>query len=241
MTKEPDIICDKLVVEFPLFDSVSRSVKARMSGNKGRSKSFRGLDEVSVTINMGERVGLLGRNGAGKSTFLRTLAGVYVPRSGSLELKSPMTSIFEVAVGTDNDASGYENIPLLMATRGIPFSRYDEVVADVEEFTELGEALLRPLRTYSSGMRLRIAFAVATFQAEGILLMDEVVGVGDSEFAKKSKARIQKLMGEAGSLILASHSPSLLTTHCERGLVFEKGKIIFDGPIEDAIAMRKER
>ncbi len=92
-----------------------------------------------------------------------------------------------MAVGTDTNASGYENIPLLMASRGIPLSKLDEVIADVEEFTELGDALTRPLRTYSSGMRLRIAFAVATFHAEGILLMDEVIGVGDRHLLKSPR------------------------------------------------------
>ncbi len=234
MSTNPEIIAKDLVIEFPLFDSASRSMKARMTGERGKSRSFRGLDGLTVTINDGERVGLLGRNGAGKSTFLRTLAGVYPPTKGELTINSKTTSLFDVSVGTDADATGYENIPLLMASRGIARSRYDEVVADVESFTELGDALSRPLRTYSSGMRLRIAFAVATFHSEGILLMDEVVGVGDRDFAEKSKDRITKLMGSAGTLVLASHSNALLQTHCERGLIFEKGNVIFDGPIKEA-------
>lgn len=230
-----DIICDNLVIEFPLFDSNARSLKARMTGNTGESRSFRAIDNLSVTITKGERVGLLGKNGAGKSTFLRTLAGVYAPRSGKLLVNNPTTSLFEVGVGTDPDANGYENIPLLMASRGIPSTRLNEVIADVEEFTELKDALFRPLRTYSAGMRLRIAFAIATFHADGILLMDEIVGVGDKQFAQKSRDRIHSLMENATTLVLASHSIQLLKTHCQRGIVFEDGKILFDDKIEAAI------
>lgn len=237
MSENIDIICKNMIVEFLILDSVSRSVKARIAGNKIQLRnSFCALNNLNVTINRGERVGLLGNNGAGKSTFLRTIAGVYPPKSGEVQVNSPTTSLFEVAVGTDKDATGYENIPLLMASRGIESAKIDEVIADVEEFTELGDALGRPLRTYSAGMRLRIAFAVATFHAEGILLMDEVIGVGDRNFAKKSRDRITKLMKEAGTLVLASHSSALLETHCERGLIFESGRIIFDGSIAEAVS-----
>ncbi len=205
-----------------------------MGGNTGAIRTVKALDNVSVTINRGERVGILGNNGAGKSTFLRTLAGVYPPQFGSVKLNNKITSLFDIAVGTDPNASGYENIPLLMATRNISISKLDEVISDVQDFTELEEALARPLRTYSAGMRLRIAFTIATFQVNGILLMDEVIGVGDAQFAKKSKERIISLMGQAGTLILASHSSELLETHCRRGIVFNNGKIVFDGDITEA-------
>lgn len=230
-----DIECEDLVVEFPIFDKISRSVKAQITSAKKSKRSFRALDNLNVTIKAGETVGLLGRNGAGKTTFLHTLAGVYVPESGRLDVNDTTTSIFNIATGTDPDASGYDNIPLLMATRGIDWSERDLVIKDVEDFTELGDALARPMRTYSQGMKLRISFAVATYQIHGILLMDEIVGVGDRQFADKSKERIRKVIDQAGTLVLASHSPTLLKTHCERGLVFSEGKIIFDGEISEAI------
>lgn len=236
VSEESEIICEDVVVEFPLFDSVARSVKARMTGNTGLSKRFRALDHVNVTVKKGERIGLLGKNGAGKSTFLRTLAGVYQPQQGSVTVNSEkVTSFFELSVGTDNDASGYENIPLLMATRGIPLSRLEEVTADVEEFSELGEALFRPVRTYSAGMRLRIAFAVATFHSEGVILMDEVVGVGDAQFRKKSQERINNALKGDLTLVLATHAQTLLNEHCNRALIFQDGRIEFDGSVEDAV------
>ncbi len=227
-------------IVFPLFDSQAKSIRAKLA--KGRyvdgnhSRSFTALDDISLAIQSGENVGLLGRNGAGKSTFLRMLAGVYPPKSGEVIINGDVTSLFEVNVGVDADASGYENIPLLMAARGIPLSELSEITKDIEEFTELGEALNRPMRTYSAGMRLRIAFAIATVKSADVLLVDEVVGAGDRDFRVKSQDRIKRLMHGAGTLLLASHSASVLKTHCQRGLVFSKGKIVFDGGIDEAIA-----
>ncbi len=235
MTKKLDVDCDDIVVEFPLFDTVSRSVRAHMTGNAKPPRSFLALNGVSIRIESGERIGVLGRNGAGKSTFLRTLAGVYPPCSGTLKVNTRLTSLFDIAVGVDLDASGYENIPLLMASRGISKSELENVIADVEEFTELGDALLRPVRTYSQGMRLRIAFAIATYHVEGLLLMDEIVGVGDKIFREKAQARLEKILGGEGSIVLATHSTELMKTHCERGIIFDKGKIVFDGELAEAV------
>ncbi|AVX06237.1 monosaccharide-transporting ATPase (plasmid) [Maritalea myrionectae] len=194
------------------------------------------LQHVSLDIHSGERVGLLGANGAGKSTFLGVLAGVYPVEKGSVKLTGESIAILNVRVGMDLDATGYDNITLLMAARSVPLSMLTEVRKFVEEFTELGEALDRPVRTYSAGMRLRLAFAVATFRSAQIVLLDEVVGVGDSSFRKKSKQQIDKLTSNAGILVVASHSNSYLRTYCNRGLVFKKGSIVFDGPIDEAIS-----
>jgi len=231
-----EILCKNLCVNFSIINKFFLSNKKKATKKKLSNFIVQALDRVNITINKGDRVGLLGRNGSGKSTFLRTLAGVYTPNSGDLIMNSPVTSLFELNVGTDEDATGYENIPLLMASRQIERSKYDEVVKDIEDFTELGDALNRPLRTYSQGMKLRIAFAIATFkQNNQILLMDEVINVGDKQFGKKSNNRIEKMMNNAGSLILASHSVAILKTHCSRGIIFEKGRIIFDGSINEAI------
>ena len=231
-----EIICKNLCVSFPIINKFFLLNKKKVTKKKLSNFTVKALDCVNITIKKGDRVGLLGRNGSGKSTFLRSLAGVYIPDSGILTINSPVESLFELNVGTDEDATGYENIPLLMASRQIKLSKYDEVVKDIEDFTELGDALNRPLRTYSQGMKLRIAFAIATFkQNNQILLMDEVINVGDKQFRKKSDNRIKKMMNKAGSLVLASHSAAILKTHCSRGIIFEEGKIIFDGSINEAI------
>ena len=231
-----EIICKNLCVSFPIINKFFLLNKKKVTKKKLSNFTVKALDCVNITIKKGDRVGLLGRNGSGKSTFLRSLAGVYIPDSGVLTINNPVESLFELNVGTDEDATGYENIPLLMASRQIKLSKYDEVVKDIEDFTELGDALNRPLRTYSQGMKLRIAFAIATFkQNNQILLMDEVINVGDKQFRKKSDNRIKKMMNKAGSLVLASHSAAILKTHCSRGIIFEEGKIIFDGSINEAI------
>ena len=231
-----EIICKNLCVSFPIINKFFLLNKKKVTKKKLSNFTVKALECVNITIKKGDRVGLLGRNGSGKSTFLRSLAGVYIPDSGLLTINSPVGSLFELNVGTDEDATGYENIPLLMASRQIKLSKYDEVVKDIEDFTELGDALNRPLRTYSQGMKLRIAFAIATFkQNNQILLMDEVINVGDKQFRKKSDNRIKKMMNKAGSLVLASHSAAILKTHCSRGIIFEEGKIIFDGSINEAI------
>ena len=231
-----EIECKNLCVSFPIINKFFLLFIKKVTKKKLSNFTVKALDCVNITIKKGDRVGLLGRNGSGKSTFLRSLAGVYIPDSGLLTINSPVGSLFELNVGTDEDATGYENIPLLMASRQIEMSKYDEVVKDIEDFTELGDALNRPLRTYSQGMKLRIAFAIATFkQNNQILLMDEVINVGDKQFRKKSDNRIKKMMNKAGSLVLASHSAAILKTHCSRGIIFEEGKIIFDGSINEAI------
>lgn len=231
-----EVRCENLEIEFPYFDHLTRSLRARLTGKYQIERSHKALNGITVEILQGERVGLLGQNGAGKSTFLRALAGVYAPTKGSVTTVSAISSMFEIAAGMDYDASGYDNIPLLMVTRGIPLSSLDAVTKDVEEFSELGDALVRPVRTYSAGMRLRIAFAVATFQTGGLLLLDEAIGVGDQSFRQKSNARILNSIENAGTLVLASHANPVLDQYCDRGLVFDQGKISFDGPIKDAIA-----
>lgn len=239
---EHQIELQDVTVSFPLFDKASRSLKSIVSfgENKAQPRRFVALDNISVNIAPGDRVGLLGNNGAGKSTFLQTVAGIFVPYSGHIKIHGDITSMFQVGTGSDLELSGRDNVPLLMAAQGIPLSMVDELTKDVEDFASLGAAFDRPMRTYSSGMRLRVAFAVATSIQSDILLMDEVVGVGDRWFRIRSKKRIEGMMQGAGTLVLASHSNAYLRAYCNRGLVFDNGTIVFDGDIEDAIRFHSE-
>ena len=232
------ISVERVSVVFPIFDRPSRTITGGLV--KGRDhvsvRKHAALKDISFSLAPGERVGLLGHNGAGKSTLLRVLGGIYPPTSGIIITRGNTRCLFEISAGVNGDATGYENVPLLAAANNIPLRMIPELVKDVEEFTELGEALNRPLRTYSSGMRLRIAFAVATSLHSDILLMDEVIGVGDRSFREKASRRIDAMMEKAGTLVLASHSEAYLRTYCHRGLVFDRGTIIFDGKIDEAIA-----
>ncbi|MCO5065310.1 MAG: ABC transporter ATP-binding protein [Rhizobiaceae bacterium] len=235
---EPLISVDHVSVTFPIFDRPSRTLTGRLArGNfHAPAKHFEALKDVTFSVPAGENVGLIGHNGAGKSTLLRTIGGIYVPSRGTITRRGKVRCLFEISAGVNGDATGYENIPLLAAANGIPLAKVPQLVTDVEEFTELGEALSRPVRTYSSGMRLRIAFAIATAVHSDILLMDEVIGVGDRNFRDKARIRIESMMERAGTLLLASHSEAYLKTYCQRGLVFEKGRILFDGKIGEAIS-----
>jgi lipopolysaccharide transport system ATP-binding protein len=232
----------KLDITFPIFEKSSRTLRSTLAAPKkeygeGRIRKFRALRGITLTIDEGDRVGLLGHNGAGKSTFLRTLAGIYEPTGGSLEIRGEIKTMFEIGTGLDLDATGYENIPLIAAANQIRVRDMPALIEDVEAFTELDEALDRPMRTYSTGMRMRLAFAVTTAFPSDILLMDEVIGVGDNAFREKSRQRVEQMIHEAGTLILASHSSAFLRTYCTRGLVFKAGEVAFDGPIEEAIAI----
>jgi ABC-2 type transport system ATP-binding protein/lipopolysaccharide transport system ATP-binding protein len=232
------ISLNQVSVIFPIFDRPSRTLTSRLArGNyRAAGSHFKALTDVSFDVSAGQNVGLLGHNGAGKSTLLRTIGGIYSPTRGTVETQGDVRCLFEISAGLNGDATGYENIPLLAAANGIPLANIADLVSDVEEFTELGEALSRPVRTYSSGMRLRIAFAVATAVHSDILLMDEVIGVGDRSFREKARSRIDSMMKKAGTLLLASHSEAYLRAYCNRGLVFEQGKVVFDGAIEESIA-----
>ena len=235
-----EIICKDVFVEFQSFSRKSKLSNLKKNNKIPIGKKIVALDCLNFSINKGDRLGIIGKNGAGKTTLLRMLAGVYFPTSGSLIINSPIEGLFGVGTGIDQDATGYENISLLMAFREIPFSHYDRVIADIEQFTELGDALYRPIRTYSEGMKLRIAFTIATYFLDNkILLMDEIMSFGDRKFKRKSKKRMLKLMSNTSTFVLASNSFELLKEYCSRGIVLEQGKIVFDGTINDAINFKK--
>lgn len=198
------------------------------------------LKNITLDIRAGERVGLLGHNGAGKSTFLKMVAGLYPISSGTRVVEGTVRSLFDLSLGFEPDATGRENIlyrGLLLGLsprfmRGIE----DEVVA----FAGLGEFIDYPIKTYSAGMQVRLAFAISTAVGGDVLLLDEVIGAGDANFMAKAKQRIQSLIEQSEILVLASHDFGALTTLCERGLVFHHGELIYDGLVADAIAAYRE-
>jgi lipopolysaccharide transport system ATP-binding protein len=224
-----------LVVEFPVFTNGHRSLKnavlnmstggklARSSGNK---VSVRAVDNLSFSIKKGERVGLIGHNGSGKTTLLRILAGAYEPVSGYLKVKGRIASLLDINLGMDVDASGYDNIFLRGIMMGLTPQEIRAKTDDIAEFTELGEYLDMPVRTYSSGMQLRLAFAVATSVDADIVVMDEWLSVGDAAFNEKAAQRLKGFVDNASILVIATHSPELLKNVCNRAFKMEHGRII---------------
>ena len=228
-------------VDIPIFNSNSRSLKNKIIqvasiGKLGKDNSghiiVKALQNINFEFKKGERVGLIGNNGAGKSTLLRTLSGVYVPTTGNVLSQGQIGSLIDISLGIDHEASGRENIMLRGALLGITTKKMKDKVDEIIEFSELEEFIDIPVRTYSSGMHLRLAFSVSTIIQPDILLMDEWLSVGDDEFKHKADARLAKLVDTTDILVIASHSRDLILNNCNRVLWLENGKIKMDGPPE---------
>lgn len=224
-----------LVVEFPVFNNTHRSLKnavlhattgGRLAQSAGKQLSVRALDQLNFNIHAGDRVGLVGHNGSGKTTLLRVLAGAYEPVLGSLQLKGRVASLLDISLGMDHDATGYENIFLRGIMLGLTPKEIRQRTDEIAEFTDLGEYLDMPVRTYSSGMQLRLAFAVSTSVEADILIMDEWLSVGDAAFNEKASQRLTKLVESAAILVIASHSPELIGKVCNRAFKLEHGKLV---------------
>ena len=229
-------------VDIPIFNSQGRSLKKRLlnvatGGMIGHSESgctfVKCLKDISLTINSKERVGLIGHNGAGKSTLLRVLSKVYEPTSVKAEINGSIGSLIDISLGIDGEATGLENIFLRAALLGIPKEKVAEELDNLIDFTELGNFIEMPVRTYSTGMHLRLAFAVSTMISPEILLMDEWLSVGDLSFQKKAESRLSNLIDRTNILVIASHSRSLIESTCTRALWLEHGEIKMDGPAKE--------
>lgn len=198
------------------------------------------LKHINLDILPGQRVGLLGHNGAGKSTFLKMLAGLYPISSGRREVLGTVRSLFDLSLGFEPDASGRENILYRGLLLGLTPQFMREIEDEVVAFADLGEFIDYPIKTYSAGMQVRLAFAISTAVGGDILLLDEVIGAGDANFMAKAKMRIMSLIEKSEILVLASHDFGALQSICERGLVFHHGEIVFDGDMSDSIAEYKK-
>ncbi len=223
-----------LVIDFPVFSSPSRSLKntvlnattgGRLASGALNRMSVRAIDDVTFRLDVGDRLGLVGHNGSGKTTLLRALAGAYEPSAGRLKTKGRVISLLDVSMGMEHEATGFENIFLRGVMMGLSTKEINERVAGIAEFSELGEYLSMPIRTYSSGMMLRLAFAVSTSVPADILLMDEWLSVGDAAFNEKAAERLKTLVDNASILIMATHSQTLLNDVCNKAFTLEKGRI----------------
>ncbi|WP_176055882.1 ABC transporter ATP-binding protein [Brucella intermedia] len=222
-----------------------RSIKTMLSsmltrGSGVKIADIHALRNVNLTIQPGERVGLLGHNGAGKSTFLKMLAGLYPISSGLRTVEGTVRSLFDISLGFEPDASGRENILYRGLLLGLTPKYMKSIQSEIIEFADIGEFIDYPIKTYSAGMQVRLAFAISTSVGGDILLLDEVIGAGDANFMGKARRRITDLIEKAEILVLASHDFSTLRSICTRGLVFHHGEVIFDGDMDIAIERYKE-
>lgn len=238
------IVFDNVTVDFPVYNYRHRSLKNALiqvatggklgSDTEGRTV-VRALENLSFALKAGDRVGIVGHNGAGKSTLLRLLCGVYEPTSGHVERNGDIGSLIDISLGIDPEATGRENIyvrgALLGLTRKKINSHFDEIV----DFSELGEFIDMPLRTYSTGMHLRLAFAVSTIVRPSILLMDEWLSVGDEGFKAKAEERLNALIRSTEILVIASHSKELVRNICNRCIWLEHGRIRIDAGATEVV------
>jgi ABC-type polysaccharide/polyol phosphate transport system ATPase subunit len=225
-------------VRFPVFDTSARSLKKRVIafstggriGHEGNDHVVvQALEGVDLSLRRGDRLALLGRNGAGKSTLLRVMAGIYEPTRGSITVHGRVAALLGGNPGMDPESTGRENIVLhglYLGSSKADIKRQAEAIID---FTELGSFIDLPLRTYSSGMRARLSFGIATAIIPEILLLDEGIGAGDASFMEKANRRLNEFVGSSGILVLASHSPSLVRQFCNKYVLLERGNVAASG------------
>ena len=222
-------------VDFPIYNTTGRSLKnqlmqaatgGRMGSNEQGRVVVRALQSISLEFKEGDRVGVVGHNGAGKSTLLRVVSGVYEPIEGFLDVQGKITSMIDLSLGMDGEATGIENIHLRGALLGYNRQWLSSKISDIVDFAGLGDFIRMPLRTYSTGMQMRLAFSIATLVQPEILLMDEWLTVGDADFKEKAQQRLHEIVQKSSILIIATHSPELVAQVCNRTIRLDRGAIV---------------
>jgi ABC-2 type transport system ATP-binding protein len=252
------IVGEDIHIEFPIYDLQMRSLKhtfglgqivrglnrvtagkLKVGGQIGTGQAGRvvikALDGVSFGFNEGDRVGLLGHNGSGKTTLLRAISGIYEPVRGRIQTSGRVVPLFDLQLGMDMDATGIENIWMRGKLLDLTTPQIKEALEDIADFTELGEYLYMPIRTYSMGMLLRLAFAISTAITPDILVLDEMIGAGDAAFIARADERLKSFLSRTGILVIASHSMPMLRQWCNKGMLLESGKVIAFGPLEEIV------
>lgn len=235
---------DSVSVDFVLYQGGARSLKKTLlrSSTSGVLKqdvhhrvTVKALDGLSLRLEHGDRVGLVGGNGAGKTTLLRVLAGVYEPTGGRVRVEGQVTPLFDLGLGLDMDASGYDNIRMRAAYFGVNPKAIESRIDDIADFTELGDYLSLPVRTYSAGMTLRLAFAAATAVDPEILLMDEWIAVSDAQFLEKAQQRAEGFVNRSSIMVVATHIESMLRRLCNKAVWLDHGTLMRFGPVDEVM------
>jgi ABC-type polysaccharide/polyol phosphate transport system ATPase subunit len=233
-------------VEFPIYSGGSRSLKKLLfnsttQGNLARDARDRitvhALSGITLDIEHGDRLAVIGANGAGKSTLLKVLAGIYAPTSGRMHASGRVSALLTASVGLNPDATGRENIIIRGMYMDVHPRDMRARVDEIAEFTELGSFIDMPVRTYSSGMMVRLCFAVATSLRPEILVMDEWLAAGDAAFLNKARQRMEDFLSSTSILVLASHSLSLVKEWCNRAILLDQGRIVAAGGVEEVSAV----
>ena len=243
MSKQPAIIVDNVSMKFNLSkekvdslkDYIIKSIKKEIKYNE-----FWALQNVSFTVEKGDRVGILGLNGAGKSTLLKVIAGVFKPTEGSVTKHGKMVPLLELGAGFDQQYTGRENIYLYGAMLGYSKEFIDEKYDEIVKFSELKDFIDVPIKNYSSGMKSRLGFSIATVVSPKILILDEVLSVGDAKFRKKSEKKVLSMFDSGVTVLFVSHSLAQVQRICNKAMILEKGKLIAYGDIDTISAKYAE-
>ena len=240
---------EQACLDYPITGQFSHSLRThvaqviggRLLGRKGRwpVSWVRALDSISLEVNPGDRLGIIGHNGAGKTSLLRLMSGAYSPTSGQVKRTGNIQALTDFTLGMDPNATGLQNIYFRLAFMGYSRSEADKIVQNIIDFSELGEFIDYPLSTYSTGMYLRLAFAISTQFEPDILIMDEVLGAGDSRFRAKALERMDDLIAKATAVVISSHALVNIEKYCNRVVVLKSGQKIFDGDPHEAMSVYK--
>lgn len=233
-------------VQFPVYNVNARSFKKRFirlatggsvveDANKHIVVSA--LKNLNITIEHGDQVGLIGHNGAGKSTFLRLLSGIYEPTDGDMCIDGNVSSMLNLMHGIEGEFTGYENITMRGTLMGLSRAEIKAQADEIAELTGLGDYLAMPIRTYSSGMMVRLAFAISASIKPEILLLDEIFNAGDSNFMEKARAKMISLLNHSSIVVMATHSDDLIKEFCNKALLLENGQVKYYGNVEKALEL----
>lgn len=241
----PQILLEHVDLEFRVGAERHDTIKSALRNGFGRwrieSRTVKALKDISLSIGSGERVGLIGHNGAGKSSLLKVMAGIYPPQRGVVTTDGHVCPLFEFVTGFEMEATGWENIRTRALLLGMSPKEIDAKIDDIAAFSNLGEFLDIPVRHYSTGMFVRLAFATSTAVDPQILLLDEVMAAGDAAFIESARRRMNELMERANVVVFASHSLDVLPTFCDRTILLRQGQIVADGPTGDVVRWYLDR
>lgn len=235
-----EIILENVCLNYPIYGANTRSFKRALVDvatggrltNNNKKVEVSALQNISFRLNKGDKLGLIGHNGAGKSTLLKVLARIYEPQKGKFSIQGHVSTLLDINVGMQFEATGYENIKIRSLILGLSKSGHKELVPDIESFAELGNFLSMPVKTYSMGMAMRLAFGMSTAATPDILLLDEVIGVGDGRFLHKAQERIEDLVKKSNIVVISTHMSDFIRKFCNKILWLEHGMVKNFGGLE---------
>lgn len=240
-----NISLENMGLDFPIYNADARSLKRALINtaiggrlkSEGRSVNVTALENVSLSLSSGDRLGVIGANGSGKTSMLKVLAGIYKPTSGTIEATGRIDSLLSINSGMDMEESAIENVYLRGLIMGLSKTQIDEKIEEILEFADLGDFINLPIRTYSSGMMMRLVFSIVTSVKPEILLMDEWLSVGDANFRDKAQTRISEMVSSSEILVIASHSRATIEASCNRAIWLDGGRVKAEGKTEEVLNM----